>query len=635
MAVSLTGICFCRTAAAQSQEEIQSLRLFYKEDELVISATRYPKPLSQAAENITVITAREIEAMNAHTVAEVLNRVPGLFINFNQDFGATSFISIQGSEQRHVLTLVDGIPWNFLSEGHAETNSIPVGVIERIEIIKGPASSAWGSSLGGVINILTKAAGTTTRPAGAVKASYGERNSQDYSAQVSGLAGPVGYYLFAGRKESDGLISSRGFDSSSLFSKFSLPLSQDADIGLTIGVSKPENEFGAFPSSDITSSFDNRSFFMAASLDATLTSDLDFNLTVHRVEQSFSLKTDTLGLGMFFDSSPEFFSENTYDERTTGAKGRLVWTKGRHTAILGIDGDRGTLDQTLRSGPFLQMIGVSPTSAVQPDVTRWAIYANDTIAFDRWTITPGIRYDHNSIVGAFVSPSLGVACRLGEHSLARPSVARGFTQPPLSWTSAGGLFVNPNPSLEHESIWSYQAGAESSAVPYLWLKGTVFYHDLDHELKRETGAAGSPTYNDLVVNKGGIRRQGLELEAETVPFYNLSVAAGFAYVSIKSSNDTEDRDRYTYNLGVKYDDHRFLQAQLFGHYIWWDLDGAFQADYGNWIWDLNLARKILVTRQFAAKVFLTAHNLANGDQYYTADNKNPKRWLEAGINITF
>jgi len=183
---------------------------------------------------------------------------------------------------------------------------------------------------------------------------------------------------------------------------------------------------------------------MAASLDATLTSDLDFNLTVHRVEQSFSLKTDTLGLGMFFDSSPEFFSENTYDERTTGAKGRLVWTKGRHTAILGIDGDRGTLDQTLRSGPFLQMIGVSPTSAVQPDVTRWAIYANDTIAFDRWTITPGIRYDHNSIVGAFVSPSLGVACRLGEHSLARASVARGFTQPPLSLSHAPQPVLSPN-----------------------------------------------------------------------------------------------------------------------------------------------------------------------------------------------
>ncbi|MDO8722366.1 MAG: TonB-dependent receptor [Syntrophales bacterium] len=634
IAVFLTVISFYQTATAQSPEEIQSLRLFYKEDELVISATRHPKPLSQVAENITVITSEEIEAMNAHTVAEALNRVPGLFVNFNQDFGAASLISIQGSEQRHVLALVDGIPWNFLSEGHAETNSIPVGIIERIEIIKGPASSAWGSSLGGVINILTKSAGNTQRPTGMVKASYGKGNTQDYSAQVSGLAGPVGYYLYAGHKESDGLRSSGGFDSSSLFSKFSIPVAEDVDIGLTVGFSKPKNDLGDFPSGDIKSSYDNRSFFMAASLDASLRQELDMNLSVYRVEQKFSQSTDTLGLGIL-SPAQELFSENIFDEWNTGARGKLVWNHGMHTAVLGIDAEWGTLDQTLQAGSLLQSFGLPPTSDAQPTITKWAVYANDTIATDRWSITPGIRYDYNSIVGSFVSPSLGVAYRLGQNSLARASVARGFTQPPLSWSSAGGLFLEPNPSLNYESIWSYQAGIESTAIPYIWVKGTVFYHNLDNEIIGERGGAGPPTNNDLFVNKGSIRRQGLELEAETVSFYNLSVAAGLAYVSIKSSNETEARDRYTYNIRVKYDDRKTFQAQLFGHYIWWNLDGAFQADYGDFIWDMNLARKIFDNKQFAAKLFLTAHNLLNGDQYTFVDNRNPERWLEAGINITF
>jgi len=155
---TLTLTSLCQTSAAQSEEEMKILRMFYREKDLVVSPTRHPKPISQVAENITVVTAREIEEMNAHTVAEVLNRIPGLFINFNQgieSFGSTSLIHIQGSEQRHVLVVVDGVRWNFLSEGAAETNSIPVGIIERIEVIKGPASSAWGSSLGGVINIIT------------------------------------------------------------------------------------------------------------------------------------------------------------------------------------------------------------------------------------------------------------------------------------------------------------------------------------------------------------------------------------------------------------------------------------------------------------------------------------------------
>lgn len=634
ISVFLTGMIFCRTAAAQSPEEMQTLRLFYKEKDLVTSATRYPKPVSQAAENITVITAKEIEDMNAHTVAEALNRIPGLFVNFNQDFGAASLISIQGSEPRHVLVLLDGIPWNFMSEGSAETNSIPVGIIERIEIIKGPASSAWGSSLGGVINILTKPAGKTERPAGTVKVSYGEGRTRDASAQVSGLAGPVGYYLYAGRQESDGLRSSRKFESNNLFSKFSVPVAEDVNLGLTMGFSKPRNAFGDFPSADITTSYDNRSFFMAASLDASLTPELDLNLSVYRVEQKFSQNTNTLGLGII-SPAQELFLENTGDERSTGARGKLVMTRGIHTAVLGIDADRGTLDQTLQAGQFLQMIGVPATSVVRPAITKWAVYANDTIVIDRWSVTPGIRYDYNSIIGSFVSPSLGVTCRLGQNSLARASVARGFTQPPLSWTSAGGLFLEPNPALKHESIWSYQAGLESAAVPYLWVKGTVFYHDLDNEIIGEPGGAGPPTNNDLFVSKGSIRRKGLELEAETVAFHNLSVAAGFAYVRIKSSNEMESRDRYTYNVKVKYDDQKSFQAQLFGHYIWWDLDADYQAGYGDWIWDLNLAWKIVAAKQWAAGLFLTAHNLLNGNQYTFVDDKNPKRWIETGIKITF
>src|SRR3989339_884580 len=125
LCLALAMTSYCQAFAAPFEEEMEILRLFYKEKDLVTSATRYPKPVSQAAENITVITAKEIEDMNAHTVAEALNRTPGLFVNSNQDFGAASLISIQGSEPRHVLVLIDGIPWNFMSEGSAETRPIP------------------------------------------------------------------------------------------------------------------------------------------------------------------------------------------------------------------------------------------------------------------------------------------------------------------------------------------------------------------------------------------------------------------------------------------------------------------------------------------------------------------------------
>jgi len=608
--------------------------MFYEEKDLVVSPTRYPKPISQVAENITVVTAREIEEMNAHSVAEVLNRVPGLFVVFNQDFGAASLIQIQGSEERHVLVLVDDIPWNFLASGAAETNSIPVGIIEKIEVIKGPASSAWGSSLGGVINIITKPAGTAARPTGSISASYGEENTQDYRAEVSGSAGPVGYYVFAGRQDSDGLMSSRYFENHSLYSKFHIPLSEDVGMSLSMGYSDPEIGLGDFPSADITQEGASRVFFATASLDASLTRELGLNVSFHRFKQRSVLMNDALGLG--FSGPPgELYLDAIYDEETTGGGGKLVWTHGMHTAVLGVDIDNGKLDQTFHAGPLLQSMGLPATSTTHPDIDQWALYVNDTIVIDRWSVTTGIRYDHNSITGSFTSPSLGVTYRLGQDSIVRASAARGFTIPPLSWMSGGALFLDPNPSLDPEEVWSYQLGVESAALRYLWVKATVFRHELQNALVVEPFGGGSPTFNDLVINNGDIRREGLELEAETVPMYNLSLLAGFAYVDLKPSNERGATGIYTYNMGFRYDDRRSFKAQLFGHYVWWDLDAFAKADYDDFIWDLNLNRRIWAKEKAATELFLTAHNIFNGSQYTFGESKNPGRWLEAGIRVSF
>lgn len=630
-------IPFCQAFAAPSEEEMEILRLFYKEKDLVVSSTRHPKPISQAAENITVVTAKEIEEMNAHTVAEVLNRIPGVFINFSQgvgSFGSTSLIYIQGSEERHVLVLVDGVTWNFLNSGAAETNSIPVGIIERIEVIKGPASSAWGSALGGVINIITKPAGAAARPAGSVRASYGEKNTQDYRAEVSGRAGSAEYYLYAGRQKSDGLLPSRDFDSNSLYAKFHIPLAKDVAASLSVGYSAPKIGLGDYPSGDITSRGDSRTFFATASLDASLAEELGLQVSFRRFQQKADLLNSALGLGI---SGPPgaLFLDSIYDEETTGGSAKLVWTRGAHIAVLGADFDRGRLDQTIQTGPLLQTLGVPPTSAANPSVERWAVYANDTIAIGRWTVTPGIRYDHNSVAGSFVSPSLGITCRLDGDTILRASAARGFTMPPLSWTSGGGFFLDPNPSLKPERVWSYQAGAESSALRYIWAKVTVFRHDLDDVVKRAPFAGAAPVFNDLYVNAGSVRRQGIEVEAETVPLYNLSLRAGFAYVDLDPANDNGSTRIHTWNVGLRYDDKKSFRAQLFGHYVWWDFDPALRGSYDDFIWDLNLSKKIWSREKSAVELFLSAHNIFNGAQYILGDIVNPGRWVEVGTRISF
>ncbi|MBC8316321.1 MAG: Plug domain-containing protein [Desulfobulbaceae bacterium] len=159
-------LCFCLGAVilagplavqAQNVQEDEMLLAMYFDmnqylDQKIEVATRAPKSLRQIAENVTVVTAEEIQRMNAHNLNEVLNRVPGVFLQFNgQGFNqGDGGLYFQDSDYEHVLVLIDGLRWNDINAGMAVINSIPVEIIHRIEVIKGPASSTWGSALGGV-----------------------------------------------------------------------------------------------------------------------------------------------------------------------------------------------------------------------------------------------------------------------------------------------------------------------------------------------------------------------------------------------------------------------------------------------------------------------------------------------------
>jgi vitamin B12 transporter len=625
------------TCAAQSEEELKLLRMFYKEKDLFSSATHHAKPISQIAENITTVTAKEIEAMNAHSVAEVLNRVPGLFVNFQLGtgtVGSTSLLRVQGSEERHVLVLVDGVPWNFMNSGSAETNTIPVGIIERIEIIKGPASSAWGSALGGVVHIITKSAGHTTTPTGSVQASYGGMDTHDYSAQVSGRAGKLGYYLFGGRQDSDGPDGSRGFENHSLYSKICYTISNEVDLQLSMGVSQPRLELGDYVSSDLRSFGDNHNFWGTVQLNADFTKDLALNVSAFRLEQNSAITHRALGLG-FAGSAGTLFLKSAFDEATTGGSAQLIWKKATHTTVLGVELKHGELDQTIDSGGVLQEIGALEQLHTNPTVENTAVYLNDTIVIDRFSITPGIRYDNNSITDAFISPSLGLAYKLGEETILRGSVARGFTAPPLSWTSGGGFFLNPNPSLSNEKAWSYQVGLESAALRYVWIKTSFFRHDVEDVFNRQLYAAGAPSYNDLVVNGGSSRRQGFEFEVETIPLWHLMLRTGFGYVNLDPADAAGGTNIYTSNIGITYDHPRIIRAELFGHHVCWDAQNSPDSKYDDFIWDLNLAKHLPVRERISAELFFTAHNLFNGAQFLAVDNPNPDRWVEAGLKIKF
>ncbi len=596
-------------ALAQTEGEMDILRMIYKDQDLV-TPTRSPKPISQVAENITVISAEEIAAINAHTLTDVLYHVTGVQVDVNGGPGSFMSVLIQGSDPRHVRVLVDGVTINNLGDNVPDIGGLPVQQIERIEIIKGPASSSWGSSLGGVINVITKSPDPERKLGGTAYASMGERATGDFRADLSGTVGSFGYYLYGGGITSDGLTANNGTGKADFYGKLKWQASRQATAQFSIAYDKGfrgEGEVSVVP----LSARDSVEYFFASpsfAYELGEAFDLDVNgrLSTKRFKHLFS---GAIEEGLIAN------------ELTAGASAKASWHTEMNTLVVGADYDNGAIDSANISGGRQTQV-------------RWALFGNDTLVLGPLTFTPGIRYDHTSSNGDFVSPSFGLTYTLFEKTILRGSIARGFNTPSLGATYGDGLNSLANPNLRPEKVWSYQAGVETALGKYLWLKATAFLHRITDVIVNEPISDFAFTS----INSGQQHRQGVEAELKTMPVYHTSITAGFTF------NDVKDRTtnqvvpgfpRYTYDVGVDYNDNDAWRGALRGHYIWWNSDAEASGKYTAMIWDLNLNRKIIENGDTAVELFFTAHNIFNGAQYSAGFFPNPRRWLEGGAKFSF
>jgi len=126
--------------------------------ETFAAAARTAQPGGDAAADVTIIDREVIGRSGATTLADVLARVPGVEIVCNGDVGNATSVFTRGGESRHTVVLVDGVRVDSQStSGSTNWQSIPLGQIDRIEIVCGPTSAIYGSdAVAGVIQIFTK-----------------------------------------------------------------------------------------------------------------------------------------------------------------------------------------------------------------------------------------------------------------------------------------------------------------------------------------------------------------------------------------------------------------------------------------------------------------------------------------------
>lgn len=183
--------------------------VFANDDEMIVTATRTAQTADATLASVSIITKLDIETYQYKTVSEALNSLPGVVIGNAGGLGKQTSIFLRGSESNHTQILLNGAKLATNAFGAPQMEHIPMHLIERIELVRGPQSSLYGSgSIGGTIQIFTKKGAGESIPY--LSVGFGTHETKETSFGLSGGDTSNWYSLSGGYTETNGYNSCDG-----------------------------------------------------------------------------------------------------------------------------------------------------------------------------------------------------------------------------------------------------------------------------------------------------------------------------------------------------------------------------------------------------------------------------------------
>ena len=176
---------------------------------IVVTPTRTAQTADESLASVSVVTRAQIEQRQSHTVEDALRGLPGLDFSNNGGRGRATQVFMRGTESDHVLVLVDGVKIGSATLGTSPFEHLPIGQIERIEVVRGPRSSLYGSeALGGVIQIFTRKGGGKLAPSFSVTG--GSHETGEATVGLSGGGANSWFNLSASGTDTQGTNACSG-----------------------------------------------------------------------------------------------------------------------------------------------------------------------------------------------------------------------------------------------------------------------------------------------------------------------------------------------------------------------------------------------------------------------------------------
>ncbi len=226
--------------------------------ETVITASRVATPITDVIGDVSIIDRTQLDLAGQSSLRDVLAQLPGVQITSNGSYRSQTGVFLRGASSSQTLVLIDGVRVGSATSGGASLENLPLSRIERIEVLRGPASALYGpDAVGGVIQVFTREASVGVQADASVGA--GTDGQQQVGASVRGSSGMLGYSLGVSREKATGISvianpaassfnpDADGFTASSADAKLRATLSRDHTVSLSVLRNDTDYQFDATP----------------------------------------------------------------------------------------------------------------------------------------------------------------------------------------------------------------------------------------------------------------------------------------------------------------------------------------------------------------------------------------------------
>jgi len=508
-----------------------------KTEEVVVTATRIETASSEVGSSITVITNQQIEQRQNTTVPEILRTVPALDVVRSGGPGGQTSVFIRGAKSEHTLVLIDGIEMNDpITPGRSyDFANLTTDNIERIEIIRGPQSTLYGSdAIGGVINIITKRG--KGKPSGFVSAEGGSFNTFTEKAGVSGGNKWANYSLGISRWDTDGISAANekdgnhekdGYENTSISTRLGVTPAEnlDADFILRYINAKADiDNSGGVGGDDPNNKADLEQLFFRTQVRLFLFNDLweqklGFSLT--DLDRDYRNDTDA--------DHPSDLDRSSYDGKIL----KFDWQHNLYlhetnTLTLGIENE----EEKGKSKYYSESAWGPYTSSFKEKTARTTgYYLQDQVKLrDSWFTTLGVRLDDHSRFGSETTYRIASAYLVRQTGTKfKGTYGTGFKAPSLYqlYSQYG------NQNLDPEESTGWDIGVEQSLFDKKLILGVTYFSNEFDELIEFVGyESGTSKY----INVAEAEAKGVEVFASVRPIGDLIFRASYTYT------DTEDKE---------------------------------------------------------------------------------------------